>query len=107
MAHMKEAAIHSAKSRRPRSRIKIVSTFLVAVLAIGAVGFGVERLRAENSDARMAQACIDQYNTMVGQAKADLTRGDRIAAINSLVAARAQLHRCEVPSGVSVSGIWH
>jgi hypothetical protein len=92
---------------RPRGMGRRVSVVLAAVVVAGAAAFGIQRVRAERANTEMASACVDRYNAMVGQAKSDLVRGDRIGAINSLTAARAQLHQCEVPSGISVSGIWH
>lgn len=102
------AELHTTEKFSSLSRMgRRVSLLLAAAVVVGAAVFGIQRLRAESADARMASACVDRYNAMVGQAKADLVRGDRIGAINSLTAAKAQLHQCEVPLGVSVSGIWH
>lgn len=48
---------------------------------------------AESADD--SAACTQRYNALLGQAKASLMQGDRNAAINSLIAANSQLHRCE------------
>jgi len=84
-------------------KFRRVTIFLAAAFVVGATGFGLQRLRAESPQG----ACVEQYNSLVEQAKADLISGDRAGAINSLTAARAQIRRCEVPSAISVSGIWH
>jgi len=42
-----------------------------------------------------SSACEVRYNLLLGQAKASLLKGDRDAAIDSLVAAKVQLRRCQ------------
>ena len=43
----------------------------------------------------MVPDCADGYNALLGQAKASLVKGDRGAAINSLIAAKIQLRTCQ------------
>ena len=81
--------------------MRIGRTILFAtVLAVGSIA-SLPRLCAEGSDASAAAAypdssnCADRFNALLGQAKASLVKGDRGAAINSLVAARVQLHACQ------------
>jgi hypothetical protein len=69
-------------------------------MALGSIA-SLPRLCAEGSDggaaaeSRDGSGCADRYNALVGQAKASLVKGDRGAAINSLIAARIQLHACQ------------
>ena len=71
-----------------------------AVLAIGSIT-SLPRLRAEGADASIAaksrdgSLCAERYNALLGQAKASLVKGDRVAAINSLIAANIQLGSCQ------------
>jgi len=105
IAHMAEAA--SVEKREPmspgRQRIALLS---VVFLVIVAAAFAAEYVRTRLYERREAEACIERYNGFIREAKANLVRGDRTAAINSLEAARVQLHHCEVQSARSVSGIW-
>ncbi len=98
-------AIHSYGS--PRRVGRLVTLALVAIVTIGVIAIAVDHLIMESPQERAERACIDKYNSFVKQAKSNLVKGDRIGAINSLVAAKAQLHQCEVTSASSVSGIWH
>jgi hypothetical protein len=47
------------------------------------------------AESRDGSCCADRYNALLGQAKASLVKGDRGAAINSLIAAKIQLRTCE------------
>ena len=73
---------------------------LSSVLAIGSIA-GLPRLCAEGPDgsaaaeAHDAPSCTDRFNALLAQAKASLVKGDRVAAINSLVAAKGQLRTCQ------------
>lgn len=73
---------------------------LTTILAIGSIA-SLPRTCAEGSDGSLTveyhdgSTCGDQYNALVGQAKASLVRGDRSAAISSLIGAKAQLRRCQ------------
>jgi len=73
---------------------------LVAVLAIGSIA-SLPRLCAEGPDGSLpaepqdGSSCADRYNALLGQAKASLVKGDRGAAINSLIAAKIQLRTCQ------------
>jgi len=79
-------------------RIKNTVLF-AAVLAIGSVA-SLPRLCTEGSDGSVAAesgdsfSCAARYNALLGQAKAALVKGDRGAAINSLIAAKIQLRTC-------------
>jgi hypothetical protein len=73
---------------------------LVAVLALGFIA-SLPRLCAEGPDgsvpaeSRYGSSCADRYNALLGQARASLVKGDRGAAINSLLMAKIQLHTCQ------------
>jgi hypothetical protein len=77
------------------------TTLLVAtILAVGSI-VSLPRLFAEGPDGSAGAAspdsssCADRFNALLAQAKASLVKGNRGAAINSLVAARIQLHTCQ------------
>jgi hypothetical protein len=80
-------------------RIKTTVLF-AAVLVVGSIA-SLPRLCAEGTDGSVAaesrdgSSCADRYNALLGQAKASLVRGDRGAAINSLIAAKIQLRTCQ------------
>jgi len=80
-------------------RIKTTVLF-AAVLAVGSIA-SLPRVCAEGSDGSVAaesrdgSSCADRYNALLGQAKASLVKGDRGAAINSLIAAKIQLRTCQ------------
>jgi hypothetical protein len=81
------------------------------VLALGVVIAAIAaivlvHIRTVRAKELAANQCIEQYDAFLKAAKEDLTKGDRPGAINSLLAARAQLNRCQIPSAHSVSGIW-
>jgi len=78
----------------------LFATVLATVLAIGTIA-SLPRLCAEGADASVAaksrdgSICAERYNALLGQAKASLVKGDRGAAINSLIAATIQLRTCQ------------
>jgi hypothetical protein len=80
-------------------RIRTTVLF-AAVLAAGSVA-SLPRLCAEGPDGGVAaesrdgSSCADRYNALLGQAKASLIKGDRDAAISSLIAAKIQLGTCQ------------
>lgn len=74
---------------------------LVLTLAIPVVWLSVFR-----SAASPTTACDTQYDGLVKQAKAELTNGDRTAAINSLIAARNKLRDCQTPTAKDVAPMW-
>src|SRR5438552_4100688 len=80
-------------------RIKTTVLF-AAVLTVGSIA-SLPRLCAEGPDGSVAaesrdgSSCADRYNALLGQAKASLVKGDRNAAINSLIAAKIQLRTCQ------------
>ena len=80
-------------------RIRTTVLF-AAVLAAGSIA-SLPRLCAEGPDGGVAaesrdgSSCVDRYNALLGQAKASLVKGDRGAAINSLIAAKIQLRTCQ------------
>jgi hypothetical protein len=45
--------------------------------------------------AREGSTCTERYNALLEQAKESLVKGDRGAAINSLIAAKIQLRTCQ------------
>ncbi len=71
-----------------------------AVLAVVSIA-SLPRVCAEGpnnsvaAQSRDGSSCADQYNALLGQAKASLAEGDRGAAINSLLAAKVQIRRCQ------------
>ena len=80
-------------------RIKTTVLF-AAALVVGSIA-SLPRLCAEGPDGSVAaesrdgSSCADQYNALLGQAKASLIEGDRGAAINALIAAKIQLRTCQ------------
>ena len=74
--------------------------FFATVLALGFVAT-LPRLCAARPDGSAAAAshdsssCTDRFNALLAQARASLVKGDRDAAIKSLIAARIQLHTCQ------------
>ena len=81
--------------------MRMGTTMLVAaVLAVGSI-VSLPRLCAEGSDgsieaeSRDGSSCVARYNALLGQAKVSLVKGDRGAAINSLIAAKIQLRTCQ------------
>ena len=70
-----------------------------AILATGALS--LPRICAEGSngsvpaESRDSSSCTDRFNALLAQARASLVKGDRGAAINSLIAARGKLRTCQ------------
>jgi hypothetical protein len=50
-------------------------------------------------------ACVNQYNSIVSNAKASLAGGDRNGAIRLLLAARSQLGKCEAIHNNSTASV--
>jgi hypothetical protein len=82
----------------PSKWLLVVVTLVVAVPLI--------LLSGHRSASEAPVACDAQYDTLVKQAKEELINGDRTAAINSLIAARAKLRDCETPTAKDVAPIW-
>ena len=81
--------------------MRIGRTLLFAtVLALASIA-SLPRICAEGPDGSAAvglpdsSSCTDRFNALLAQAKASLVRGNRGAAINSLIAAKTQLHTCQ------------
>ena len=84
---------------------------LVFALALGAGAIvGLPRMCGEDtfdawSASGGAQAtCGDQYNALVAEAKAALSKGNQRAALRGLLAARSQLRSCEKRENDSATG---
>ncbi len=79
---------------------KFTSLFFAFALVVGSIA-SLPRVCAEGPDGSVAtesrdgSGCADRYNALLGQAKASLVKGDRGAAINSLIAAKIQLRTCQ------------
>jgi hypothetical protein len=79
---------------------KFTSLVFALALVVGSIA-SLPRVCAEGPDGSVAaefrdgSSCADRYNALLGQAKASLVKGNRGAAINSLIAARTQLHTCQ------------
>jgi len=79
---------------------KFNSIVFAFALVVGSVA-SLPRSCAEGPDGSVAAespngpSCADRYNALLGQAKASLVKGDRGAAINSLIAAKIQLRTCQ------------
>ena len=79
---------------------KFTSLVFAFALVVGSIA-SLPRVCAEGPDGSVAaesrdgSSCADRYNALLGQAKKSLIKGDRRAAINSLIAARIQLHTCQ------------
>jgi hypothetical protein len=89
----------------PKRRGRLIALAVAVLITIVVIGIVVDRLMTESPQERAERVCIDKYDGFVRQAKSDLVKGNRVGAINSLVAAKAQLHQCEVVSASSVSGV--
>jgi hypothetical protein len=97
-------AISGPDKLTSRSRMRLSKRLLIILtltLAIPVVWFSVFR-----SAAQSPVTCEAQYDTLVKQAKTELTAGDRTAAINSLIAARNKLRDCETPTAKDVAPIF-
>ena len=72
---------------------KFTSLVFALALVVGCIA-SLPRVCAEGSDGSVAaesrdgSSCADRYNALLGQAKTSLVKGDRRAAINSLIAAK-------------------
>jgi hypothetical protein len=79
---------------------KFTSLVFALALVVGSIA-SLPRVCAEGpdgsvaADSRDGSGCADRYNALLGQAKASLVKGDRGAAINSLIAAKTQLRTCQ------------
>jgi len=79
---------------------KFTSLVFALALVIRSIA-SLPRVCAEGPDGSVAaesrdrSSCADRYNALLGQAKASLVKGDRGAAINSLIAAKIQLRTCQ------------
>ena len=79
---------------------KFTSLIFAIALVVGSIA-SLPRLCAEGPDGSLpaepqdGSSCADRYNALLGQAKASLVKGDRGAAINSLIAAKIQLRTCQ------------
>jgi hypothetical protein len=80
---------------------KRVLIILALTIAIPVVWLSVFR-----SSASPTTTCDDQYDTLVKQAKVELTNGNRTGAINSLIAARNKLRDCQTPTAKDVAPMW-
>ena len=96
-------ATENVSSRRHIALSKRVLTVLALAFVVVVVGLTWFWLRSA-SEARVT--CDAQYNALVNQAKTDLVKGDRPAAINSLKDARNKLRECETPTAKDVAPIW-
>ena len=100
---MTEVTIGPHRASRARrmvrsKRLLILVTLAIAIPVIWLSGF--------RSAAEPIVACETQYDALVKQAKGQLINGDRAAAIESLITARAKLRDCETPSAKDVAPIW-
>jgi len=72
---------------------------LAAIAIVAGFIASLPRVCAEGPNDSMARgssgACMDRYNTLVTRAETSLVKGDRRAAIDSLLSARVQLRRCQ------------
>jgi hypothetical protein len=76
-----------------------ITILFAAVFAVGSIA-SLPRSCAEGPEGAAAEthngsSCADRYDALLGQAKASLVKGDRGAAINSLIAAKIQLRTCQ------------
>jgi hypothetical protein len=84
-------------------RVGIALLFLTAIASV----LVMERAFVHQPAAASPEgSCGDQYNALVKEAKDNLIKGDRVAAVNSLVQARTQLHLCESRTAQDVKGSW-
>jgi hypothetical protein len=79
---------------------KFTSLVFALALVVGSIA-SLPLVCAEGPDGSVAaesrdgSSCADRYNALLGQAKSSLVKGDRGAAINSLIAAKTQLRTCQ------------
>ena len=79
---------------------KFTSLVFAFALVVGSIA-SLPRVCAEGPDRSAAlvppdsSSCTDRFNALLAQAKVSLVKGNRSAAINSLIAARSQLHTCQ------------
>ena len=79
---------------------KFTNLAFVLALVIGSIA-SLPRVCAEGpagsvaAESRDGSSCADRYNALLRQAKTALVKGDRGAAINSLIAAKIQLRTCQ------------
>ena len=76
----------------------ILVTIVIVLPVLWLTGF--------RSAAEAPSTCEAQYESLVRQAKAELIDGDRAAALDSLMAARAKLRDCETPTAKDVAPVW-
>src|SRR6266853_6737021 len=79
---------------------KFTTLVFAIALIVGSIA-SLPRVCAEGPDGSVAaesregSSCADRYNALLGQAKSSLVKGDRGAAINSMIAAKIQLRTCQ------------
>jgi hypothetical protein len=64
---------------------------------------GLSRARAEDSRRDTPAVCDERYRTLVEDAKRCLLKGDKDGAVESLIAARAELARCTDGTGYKLA----
>ena len=74
--------------------------FLAVFLSLGSIASSPRSCAETAYSAAATQpgdpaACAGRYNALLAEAKASLTKGDRRAAIVSLLSAQSQLRRCQ------------
>ena len=103
-AEIEEVELTERTAKKGRFGLTLGVVIAAIVLIIF---FASGRIRAQRARVLAYNQCIEQYDATLRAAKDELSKGDRNDAINSLLAARAQLNRCgQIPSGPSMPGLW-
>jgi len=75
---------------------KTITLSLAFAIVVGSIAFLHRPITHASEKSGVSETtCGDQYNSIVVRAKQSLARGDRAAAIGSLIEAQNQLRHCE------------
>jgi hypothetical protein len=88
---------------KPTTLRRIARSKLFLIIVALLIAAPVLWLTAFHSSAESPLPCDVEYDHLVKQAKQQLVNGDRTAAINSLIAARAKLRDCQPPTPKDVA----
>jgi hypothetical protein len=100
---MTEATVPLKTATSPKrfARTKVFLILLTLAVVLPVIWFS-----SFHSAAQTPLPCETEYDNLVRQAKQELIDGNRTAAINSLIAARAKLRDCEMPTAKDVAPLY-